>query len=163
MLGRTEISAKRPNLNAAHETSIRSHVLAALIERCGVTDLNSLRETIASGRWRTQVEEMVTDWLQIKFVDGLRDEAALEAILCLRETQNIAQGARGVLQGDQIKIGLCCAVLHMLLYPLAHAKEFFLPLGDGIIVGGEGCFRAPYLSGYPASVSDTLLPRFGNT
>jgi hypothetical protein len=89
MLGRTEITAKCPNLNAAHDLltqASEAFVLAALIERCGVTDLNSLSEIVASGRWRTQVQEMVVDWLQLEFVDGLRDKATSEAIRSLRET-----------------------------------------------------------------------------
>jgi hypothetical protein len=99
MLRRTEITAKCPNLNAAHDLltqASEARVLAALIEQCGVTDLNSLSEIIASGRWRMQVEEMVTDWLQLKFVDGLRDKATSEAIQSLRETQNVTQMDRGV-------------------------------------------------------------------
>jgi hypothetical protein len=98
MLGRTEITAKCPNLNAAYDLltqASEAFVLAALIERCGVTDLNSLSEIVASSRWRTQVQEMVVDWLQLEFVDGLRDKATSEAIRSLRETQNIAEGTRG--------------------------------------------------------------------
>jgi hypothetical protein len=101
MLGRTEITAKCPNLNAAHDLlsqASKAFVLAALVERCGITDLNSLSEIIASGRWRRQVEEMVADWLQLKFVDGLRDKATSEAIQNLHETQNIVPGASGTAQ-----------------------------------------------------------------
>ena len=97
MLGCTEITAKCPNLNAAHDLltqASEAHVLAALIERCGLTDLNSLSEIIASGKWYSQVEEMVEDWLQLKFVDSLRDTAASKAVESFYKRQHTALGDR---------------------------------------------------------------------
>ena len=97
MLGHTEITAKCPNLNAAHDLltqASKAHVLAALIAWCGVTDLNLLRDTVTSGRWHTLVEEMVTDWLHLNFVDGLRSKAASEAIRSLQDQHDVTPGAR---------------------------------------------------------------------
>jgi hypothetical protein len=114
MLGRTEITAKCPNLNAAHDLltqASEAHVLAALVERCGITDLNSLGEIIASGKWRTQVEEMVVDWLQLKFVDSLRDAATSKAVQSLHERQHAALGD-GVRRKKPTKNDLASATLH---------------------------------------------------
>jgi hypothetical protein len=105
MLGRTEITAKCPNLNAAHDLLTQvseAHVLAALIERCGVTDLNSLSTTVASGEWRAQVEGMVTDWLQLNFVDGLRDKAISQATQSLREKQRSDVGSASAIRPKKI-------------------------------------------------------------
>jgi len=92
MLGHTEISAKCPNLYAAHDLLTQAsdtHIFAALIEWCGVADFNSLSEIVASGRWHTQVEEMVADWLQLNTGDDLGKKATLEVIQRLHVTQNV--------------------------------------------------------------------------
>jgi len=106
MLGRTEISAKCPNLNAAHDLLTQAsdaHIFAALIEWCGVADFNSqVSEIVASGRWRTQVEEMVADWLQLNTVDVLRRKATSEAIQRLHETQNVTSQIRSAVRRKKL-------------------------------------------------------------
>ena len=101
MLGCTEISAKCLNLNAVHDLltqALDAHIFAALIEWYGVADFNSLSEIVASGQWPTQVEEMVTDWLQLKTVDDHRNKATSEAIQRLHETQNITSQIRSAVR-----------------------------------------------------------------
>jgi hypothetical protein len=83
LLGRTKIKEKCPDLNASHELLTQvceGHVLAALIERTGAGDFEGFRDKVASGEWRKAVESIVDeDWLQLDFVDGLREDAQDQA------------------------------------------------------------------------------------
>jgi len=146
MLGRTEITAKCPNLNTAHDLltqASEAHVLAALIERCGVTDLNSLSEIIASGQRRTQVEEMGADWLQLKFVDSLRDTATSKAEWSLHESQHAALGD-GVRRKKPTKSDLASETLRHRDIVFENAILFlvhsliYIDFHDAIRVGDSG-------------------------
>jgi hypothetical protein len=84
LLDRTKVKDKCPNLNASHEllTQVcKGHVLAVLIERTGVQDFEILRAKISSGAWREAVECIAEDWLQLDFVDQLRQDARMEAAM----------------------------------------------------------------------------------
>jgi hypothetical protein len=84
LLGRTKVKDKCPNLNASHELLTQvceGHVLAALIQRTGVNGFEELRHKISSGAWRDAVESIANDWLQLDFVDRLREDAGCEAAM----------------------------------------------------------------------------------
>jgi hypothetical protein len=82
LLGRTKIREGCPDLNASHELLVQvceGHVLAALIERTQSGTLEGLRAKVATGEWKAAVESMGDDWLQLDFVDQLREDARDEA------------------------------------------------------------------------------------
>jgi hypothetical protein len=82
LLGRTKVKEKCPDLNASHELLTQvceGHVLAALIQRTGVDGFEELRGKISSGAWREAVESIANDWVQLDFVDRMREDARSEA------------------------------------------------------------------------------------
>jgi hypothetical protein len=82
LLGRTKVKYKCPDLNASHELLTQvceGHVLAALIQRTGMEGFEELRGKISSGAWREAVESIANDWLQLDFVDRMREDAGCEA------------------------------------------------------------------------------------
>jgi hypothetical protein len=81
LLGRTKVSEKTPNLNAAHELLTQvseGHVLTALMHKCRVQNMQELDRKVESGEWKAQVEDMVAD-LAFDHVDTLREEAEGQA------------------------------------------------------------------------------------
>jgi hypothetical protein len=100
LLGRTKVKDKCPNLNASHDLLTQvceGHVLAALIQRTGVEGFEDLRGIISSGAWREAVESIANDWVQLDFVDRMREDAACEAARATTTTDE------GPISGETVK------------------------------------------------------------
>ena len=78
LLSRTKVTAKCPDLNAAHDLLMQvglGHILAALARLAGVTTIEQLGTKVSDGSWVGLIERLVDEMLSLDHVDKMRNEA----------------------------------------------------------------------------------------